>query len=173
MYKETSQNSCVSGVDHRGDCYCLSALLPPIQYGAQLCGVEWDILLRLTYYPVNLLAAPSAGPPDDPGSQGPVQRDSAPLARTARYPLPRWQNCWACRWRRLTPSGTRWSPSDGSRRRKKSFSVLWQRCSRDWAVPRTDIRKIPADRQFQRLNCLFLFYKNPLYFQSGYAILGM
>lgn len=26
---------------------------------------------------------------------------------------------------------------------------------------------------FSDWNCLFLFYKNPLYFQSGYAILGM
>lgn len=51
----------------------------------------------------------------------------------------------------IDPIWVRWSPSCGSRRRRKNFSVPWQRCSRNWAVPRTDIRKIPADRQFQRL----------------------
>lgn len=47
MYKETSQNSCVSGVDHRGTATACQPSCPPIQYGA---AIVWSGVGYIAWY---------------------------------------------------------------------------------------------------------------------------
>ena len=115
----------------------------------------------------------SAGPPDDPGSQGPVQRD-----------LYLWSGQPGIHHRGGRTAG----PAGGGDRPylgrdgllhaaqgegRRAFPCYGRDAAGTGRFPELTSGKYQQTGSFSDWNCLFLFYKNPLYFQCGYAILGM
>lgn len=56
---------------------------------------------------------------------------------------------------------------------RRAFPCYGRDAAGTGRFPELTSGKYQQTGSFSDWNCLFLFYKNPLYFQSGYAILGM